>query len=225
MSNRSQIVVRGQAIETVDPDRGHAVFEVEFEGPDREDVTRRAHELCEKLDELLADASDGVERSTVSLAVTRTYQFDENHNQTPVGWSASRTTRVSAMDPPELSRLLSDAAELGVQVGGVAWTVDEENEVWGRLRVKAATDARHRAEAYAEGAGVEVDGIVWLAEDGMAELALGTYQARHHGGEEMLHSDAFEPLDASELGYRRRFSLDSMRQRCTLRVQAAFDTD
>lgn len=138
-------------------------------------VAARTAALDERLDALGAAV---LRRVTSSLTVGPEWRWADGERHR-AGDKASRAVRIEIADASLLGPLLHDAAAIPVRVGGIAWHVRPTNAGYATVRALAATDARHRAEAYAKGLGIRLGAVAWAAEPGLrgserpSERALG----------------------------------------------------
>ncbi|HYV01268.1 MAG TPA: SIMPL domain-containing protein, partial [Actinomycetota bacterium] len=100
--------------------------------------------------------------------------------ETRRGYIASSRVEVSLPDTGLVGKLLAEAAARAeATVDGPRWEVAQDNPAQGEARRLAMVDARRRAEAYAQAAGLELGPIVEVAEVG-AERSGGTMGMASH---------------------------------------------
>jgi len=82
-------------------------------------------------------------------------------------YRVSNMVQIKVRDLDEVSSILDAAVQAGAnQVWGVSFTIEEQKELEAQARTKAMEDARKRAEALAELAGVQLGQVLIVAEGG-----------------------------------------------------------
>ena len=139
-------------------------------------VAERAERLRALLDELGIPRSD---RTTSGLTVGAHQQHD-GRMIVDLGYRASNVTTVTVGDPELIGRLVHEAVErCEASIRGPTWRVRRDNPSHLEACRLAMTQARAKAEAYAEAAGGRVDQILQIVEpSGTREPYLGERAAR-----------------------------------------------
>ncbi len=86
------------------------------------------------------------------------------------GYTASSTISVDVHDLTGLGGLISDMVAGGANtVNGVTFGLDDPSALMDDARMAAVADARHRAEVYAEAAGVSLGDVLYISEDSFGD--------------------------------------------------------
>lgn len=163
------VAVVGEAVLRAEPDEAMVLVTLsaleDAPGPALADVARRSDALMALLDELSIDRSD---RSTTGVSVRE--EFDHTtEGRRSLGHRAASTVAVRLTDLELIGRLVTRATtELGARVDGPRWQIAADNPVRLEAARQAAADGRRKAQAYAEGVGGQLGGLLRLAEPGSA---------------------------------------------------------
>lgn len=159
------VAVVGEAVLRAEPDEAMVLVTLsaleDAPGPALADVARRSDALMALLDELSIDRSD---RSTTGVSVRE--EFDHTtEGRRSLGHRAASTVAVRLTDLELIGRLVTRATtELGARVDGPRWQIAADNPVRLEAARQAAADGRRKAQAYAEGVGGQLGGLLRLAE-------------------------------------------------------------
>lgn len=180
--------VRGEAVVRAEPDE--AILWVtlsaleETPGLALADVSRRSEALLALLDDLDLASSD---RSTTGVSVYEEFDHAQGWRRS-LGHRAVARVSLRLADPDLIGRIVTRAtAELDARIDGPRWQIAPENPVRLQAATKAASDARRKAEAYAEGVGARVGRLMSLAEPSDQPFA------RRAGGMRPLAAAGGEP--------------------------------
>jgi uncharacterized protein YggE len=187
MAGMPSITVVGHGRVTVEPDEAHLWLRLtRLEGSSEKalrEVAKRSEALQRVLDELEVAPAD---RSTRGVSVREETEWRKDR-QVHKGFRAATVVDLRLADPDLIARLISRAtAEADAQVDRLQWVVSRESAVRRDACRRAAEDARHRAEAYAEGLGVPLGQVERVVESGAREPRV----ARDHGMAEMAFAAA-----------------------------------
>lgn len=199
---RATVTVRGQATVRTEPDVAIlwitlSAFE-ESPGKALGDVAQRAEALGTLLDELGVPEED---RSTAGVSVAEEFDPPMRGNR-GLGHRAVARVAVHLADPEVIGRAISRASEeLRASIDGPHWFVTPANPARLEAARQAAADARSKAQAYAAGVGVTLDGLMCLVEPHTAEGAPATRRvSAAAAGRDM-------PIDVEE--YEVRAAIDA----------------
>ncbi len=122
------------------------------------------------LDQILSNAGVSEDsRTTSGLWVGEEHSW-EDERQVFRGYRARNRFLIRLTDPSPLGRILREATQqLKVAIQGPWWKVEPENAAAGEACRRAATDARTKAEAYAESLGLRLGQIVRVKETRVRE--------------------------------------------------------
>jgi uncharacterized protein len=199
---RATVTVRGQATVRTEPDVAIlwitlSAFE-ESPGKALGDVAQRAEALGALLDELGVREAD---RSTAGVSVAEEFDPPTRGNR-GLGHRATARIAVHLADPEVIGRAISRASEdLRASIDGPHWFVTPANPARLEAARQAAADARSKAQAYAAGVGVTLDGLICLVEPDTAGRPPGIRRVSGAaGGRDM-------PIDVEE--YEVRATIDA----------------
>lgn len=163
---RDLITVQGEGRVTTLPDIARieigTVIERKSVAEAQKENTRIMNGLNAKLLEFGVAKAD---MQTSSYNISPQYDWNEG-KQTLRGYQVSQNLRVKVRDLDKVSDILGAAGELGVnQVGGIEFTLDEPEVVKQAARIKALENAKSKAEALAQVAGVKLVRVVSFNEN------------------------------------------------------------
>ncbi len=122
------------------------------------DVSGRIETLLALCDELEVPAAS---RTTAGVSVAEHGEHDREGHWQHRGYRAANRVRLRLVEPDGLGRLLAEAvARAGARVDGPWWEIAPANAARLEACRLAATDARSRAQAYAEALGLRVGAVV-----------------------------------------------------------------
>jgi uncharacterized protein YggE len=207
MTGRISVIGRGAV--AARPDRLELSIEVTAleSAPDRAlDVVA---ERSSALDRILEAA--GVpepSRTTSGLSVGEEHSWEEER-QVFRGYRASNRFIVRLTDPLELPGILREATQQAkARIQGPWWRVDPDNDSLLEACRRAASDARRKAEAYAESLGLRVGQIVRVKEPRIHEpLSFGYMPLSSRGQEEAqlgleIHPGAMDVTAAVDVTFQ-----------------------
>ena len=198
---QATVAVRGDAIVRTEPDAAIlritlSAFE-DSPGQALSDVAQRAEALGTLLDELGVREAD---RSSAGVSVAEEFDPPTRGNR-GLGHRATARIAVQLADPEAIATAISRASEdLGATIDGPHWFVTAGNPARLEAARQAAADARNKAQAYAAGVGVTLDGLIRLVEPIPAERSGGVRVSAAVG-------DRDEEIDVEE--YEVRATIDA----------------
>ena len=123
--------------------------------------TRVMNELLQKLKDTGVDSKD---IQTTSYTVYPAYDWNDG-KQTLRGYGVTQNVHVKIRDLDKVGDILGRAGELGTnQIGGISFSVDDPEQLRQQARVKALENAKAKAQALAEVAGVKLRRVVSFDE-------------------------------------------------------------
>lgn len=115
--------------------------------------TLRSHDIADK------------HVQTSNFNVSPKYSTDRRQPRKIVGYTVTNQVRVKVLEVSQLGTILDAVVEAGSnQIQGVAFSLAEPKPHLDQARRKAMADARHRAELYADAAGVKVGEPLLISE-------------------------------------------------------------
>lgn len=128
-----------------------------------EDVAGRSRALASVLDELAIAPAD---RSSTGVSVHEDFDHTAAGRRSR-GHRAASAVAVRLTDLESIGRLVARVTtELAARVDGPQWQIAAANPVRLEAARQAAVDGRRKAQAYAEGVGAQLGGVIRLAEPG-----------------------------------------------------------
>lgn len=163
----SEIVVQGASEVRVMPDSASVRVKVDGDGESQEEAYEAAREPARAIDAVLEAHAAALGRVvTAGLSVQPKSRWRKGES-IRVGWRASRSTHVEIAALDEVGALVAGLAQAGGAVTGPWWHLEPGNAAHDAVRTAAAEDARRRADTYAEGLGLVVGAVAWIAEPGL----------------------------------------------------------
>ena len=115
------------------------------------------------VNEAMAAAIERVRSAAEIRAATGSYSVYERRDQDnrPVGWVADQDLRLTSKDPAALLELAGSLQEMGLNLIGLGWQVDDDTrrKVQDELTIQAIATLRQRAQAIAESVDMQVANI------------------------------------------------------------------
>jgi hypothetical protein len=205
------VTVRGIGIARVRPDGVRIGFTVHHRAEATDEALAEAARKAEALEDLFREF--GIDEGrwvTAWLGLEEWTEWEESsRRETRRGYIASSRVEVSLPDTGSVGKLLAEAAARAeATVDGPRWEVAPENPAPGEARRLAMADARRRADAYAEAAGLELGPIVEVAEVGAERtggaMRMATHSVALAGGaaaEMPTHSQGLEIVAGVDVTY------------------------
>lgn len=105
--------------------------------------------------------------STANVNLSPQYRYAENQPPVVTGYQATNSVSVKFRDIAKSGRILDTLVTEGAnQIDGPSMSVDKPDAALDEARTDAITRARARAELYAKAAGLRVERIVSISENG-----------------------------------------------------------
>lgn len=181
-----QVVVRGEATVSVEPDLADFVVTVRTTGADRQAALERCRARQAQVGQVLDEAGDAVEQAETS-AVWVAEQPRRGARPEPV---ASLTTRVTVVRLDAVGDLVTTIGRLDdVDVWGPTWRLRPGNPAEQQARLAAIDDGVERARQYADALGARLTALVEVRDGGITDGGLRLASA----GMSMARFDSAEP--------------------------------
>jgi uncharacterized protein len=163
-----KVVVRGYAVVPGRPDEvevGLAVTSLDDSADEAlSDAASKSRQLEAVLDELDVPRSA---RITIGLTVRQEREYERERWRNK-GFRASNEIKVRIDDPALAGRLITEVTRRAdTQVEGPHWRMRLENPARAEACKQAATEARRKAENYAEALGLRVGEVIRIREPGV----------------------------------------------------------
>jgi uncharacterized protein len=158
------------------------------------DVTDRSEGLVALLDELGVATKD---RSIGGVSIQEEVEHTQQGRRS-LGHRATARASIRATDATLIGRLIADAAErVQAQVSGPHWQVSLGNPARLEAAHGASADAKRKAEAFAEGLGVRLGGVLRVVENAENHRVL-RQGARRTALRAAAGQEAVVPIEAGE---------------------------
>jgi uncharacterized protein YggE len=169
MSSPSGVVVIGEGVVSVTPDYAQIESGVTTRAKTAKDAVDANSKLMAAVASVLRES--GIAESDVQtsrFAVQPVYAPAEPRAEPKlVGYSVANRVRVNLRQIDKVGEVLDRLVNAGVtDVGGIEFLVSDPSKVLDRAREAAVADARRKAEAYAQAAGLRLGPIIWIREEG-----------------------------------------------------------
>jgi uncharacterized protein len=161
------ITVSGSGDVSVSPDVADVLLGVTVTKPTVKDARAAAATAMTAV--LAAVKQDGVadkDITTVNLSLNPVYDYSSG-NSVPrlTGYQYSNTIKVTVRDLTKVANVVDDTAGAGATtIQGISFRLDNTTPVQAQARKLAMTDARARADALAQAAGVSIKGVASISE-------------------------------------------------------------
>jgi uncharacterized protein len=168
----SGINVAGEGIVAVEPDVAEISFGVEVTEDNADLALVNVNGAMENVLAVLEDA--GVEEEdiqTTGITIYPTYDFESSTPEI-TGFTASNQVDVKVRDLEQVGPVIdgvTNAAGNAVRINYIVFEREDQTEALAQARELAVQDAQARAEALADGSGVELGEIISITETSVAE--------------------------------------------------------
>lgn len=167
--NPPAVTVRGVGTASARPDGARVALTVRDRADAAAEALGEAARKAQELESLFLELGIDQERwVTAGLGLDEWTEWDEpSRHEVRRGYIASSRVVVTLPDADSIGQLLAEAAaRTEAAVEGPWWDVAPENPAHDESRRRAMADARRRAEAYAEAAGLVVGALIEVVEVG-----------------------------------------------------------
>lgn len=163
------ITVQGEGELTVRPDIAIVNLSVLEQGASVADVTLAGNEkMAEVVAFLKGLGIDEEDITTTNYWLNPDYRYPERGGEPQiVGYTLNQNVRVKVRDLTEVEDVIDGAVQAGVnQTGQLSFEIDDDSEARANAREEAFADAREKAEAMVQAAGVRLGRVVTFSESG-----------------------------------------------------------
>lgn len=160
-------MVRGRGQARALPDMASLRVEVTADGKTHDEAYTARTRLAARVDVVFAEHRNAIDRTTIASLWVQPRTRWHRGEDIRTGWRASRTTFVEVVVLDALGPIMAGVAEAGGAVQGPQWSISPGNPAYDQARRAAATDARHRAQSYAQALELTLGSVAWVAEPGL----------------------------------------------------------
>ncbi|MGX1307612.1 uncharacterized protein YggE [Amorphus suaedae] len=170
--NRSILTVTGQGEAHAAPDMATITVGAVSEADTASDaLAQNSKQVSAAIDALKADGIEARDIQTTGFSVSPRYVNTREANTAPRidGYRVTNSVVVRVRKLDTLGSLLDTLVKAGANdIGGISFGISEADKFQDTARIAAIADARHKAELYAEAAGVRLGQIRSIDESGGA---------------------------------------------------------
>jgi len=170
---QNTISVTGKGEIFIKPDIAKISVSVEKEAVSIADVQKQATDAINKIVEFLK--SSGIEDKdikTTNYSIYPRYDYLRT-GQVFRGYVVSQTLDVKIRKIDDAGKILAGATSAGAnQIGGVSFTVDNEEAVKQEARQKAIADAKEKARQLAKDLGIKIGRLTNFSESGNGDIIM-----------------------------------------------------
>lgn len=163
------ITVSGQGQAAAKPDLARIIISVSTDGetiPQVSALNRESSDkIIAKLREIAIPADD---IQTVDMQVLRNYASGKSalSSSAGQGFRAEHRIQIVLRDPANVGKIIGDIVAIdNMTLQSVNWDVNNHEAADDQARAAAVADARHRAEIYAQAAGVKLGRLVLIRDE------------------------------------------------------------
>lgn len=164
----STISISGKGEVFVKPDIAKISVSVEKEAVSVTEAQNQATEAINKITSFLKESSvEDKDIKTTNYNIYPRYDWIEKTGRVFRGYVVSQTLEIKIRKIDKTGEILAGVTKAGAnQVGGVSFTIDDEEAVKREARQKAINDAQTKAEQLAKDLGVKIVRLVNFSESG-----------------------------------------------------------
>jgi uncharacterized protein len=196
------ILVVGEGVVSIQPDRAQATIGVETTGATVREATQESAEIMEALLAALREqgvSERDIQTSGFSVWTERTgrpVEMPGSTGEDAVIYRVTNTVRVTVVDLSKLSAILDAAIDSGANaIYGINFSIADPSTIETQARIKAVADAKAKAEELADLAGVRVGAVVSVSE----VIGAGVFPAMREAAVGM--GGAVGPMSPGEMDY------------------------
>jgi len=165
---QNNISVTGKGEIFVKPDITKVSVSVEKNAYSVSDAQSQATNAINNVTKFLKDSGiEDKDIKTVNYSIYPRYDYLENQGRVFRGYTISQTLEIRIRKIEDTGKILAGVTSAGAnQVGGVSFTIDDEEGVKRQARQEAINDAKAKAKQLAKDLGVKIVRLVSFSESG-----------------------------------------------------------
>lgn len=174
------ITVSGKGVVSVEPDTAVMDLTIETDGATATQAQSKNAEIYKTVSAALQNA--GISKDNIKTSwyyVYPKYKYDNDGNDTLIGYKASNTFNVTTTDKENVGKYIDIALQSGVtQNGGVTFKISQPEKYYSEALSKAVANARLSAATIAKSLGATLGSPVSVTElgDGNAYNIVGDFK-------------------------------------------------
>jgi hypothetical protein len=172
--DRNTLIVRGEGEVKAKPDVAYATLGVITEGKRAQEAAAANAALTQKvMDAVRRQGVAEKDMQTSNFSVQPRYENRPNREPVIVGYQVSNQVRVTVRDLNKVGQVIDTGLDAGANnIYGLNFALEERARYTTDALTGAVREARRKAETLAAAAGVRLQGIVQLVEDGAARVPI-----------------------------------------------------
>lgn len=166
-SSSRSITVTAEGKALASPDLAELSFSVVSQGKNPEELTDNNNQKMTAAAKFVK--SEGIaekDMKTTSYSLQPNYQYNPTTQRNFItGYNLTQTLTIKVHDLSKVAKIIAGLTPLGVnQIGGVNFSIEDENKVLSEARKDAFKKAQVKAEEMAEAAGTTLGSVVSVSE-------------------------------------------------------------
>ena len=176
---QNTISVSGKGEIFIKPDIARVSVSVEKNAYSVSDVQNQATNAINNVTKFLKDSGiEDKDIKTVNYSIYPRYDYLESQGRVFRGYTVSQTLEIKIRKIEDTGKILAGVTSAGAnQVGGVSFTIDDEEGAKREARQKAINDAKTKAKQLAKDLGVRIGRLINYSEEGNGWIPL-SYAAK-----------------------------------------------
>ncbi len=165
---QNTISVSGKGEIFIKPDIAKVSVSVEKNAYSVSDAQSQATNAINNVTKFLKDSGiEDKDIKTVNYSIYPRYDYLENQGRVFRGYTISQTLEIKIRKIEDTGKILAGVTSAGAnQVGGVSFTIDDEERVKRQARQEAINDAKAKAKQLSKDLGVKIVGLISFSESG-----------------------------------------------------------
>ena len=165
---QNTISVSGKGEIFIKPDIARISMSVEKNAYSVSDVQNQATNAINNVTKFLKDSGiEDKDIKTVNYSIYPRYDYLESQGRVFRGYTVSQTLEIKIRKIEDTGKILAGVTSAGAnQVGGVSFTIDDEEGAKREARQKAINDAKTKAKQLAKDLGVRMGRLINYSEEG-----------------------------------------------------------
>jgi uncharacterized protein YggE len=162
----ANVTVNGQGKVTYVPDTGYITAGVSSKGKTAQEAWDKNSEAVKKLfDALYALGIDAKDLQTSNLSIQPEYSHPKDQDPVLIGYIVSYDLKITVRKLDDMGNVLDSLVKSGANRNvGIAFGLANMDKLMDEARLKAISEARHKADLYATAAGAKLGRVIDISE-------------------------------------------------------------